>query len=196
MSLQNRPDLLLVRCSNLVSSLCVGVYLIHCDVISFHSPGLRVFYADLLFHRIGSVSRHDLSGSIFQGLPEGIVEGTLDAGVWVLLESDGVEVGVHVDAGASGGGHFEEVATKVSGFIGGIEKVGGVKGLMDIADEVQQVSGHEGSLKGDAIDIMFENRGAVVNDVDGIDVLLQGAHAVEGEVGVVYSACYPIHTCW
>lgn len=59
---------------------------------------------------------------------------------------------------------------------------------MDIADEVQEVPGHESPLERDAIFIGLEDALAPVDDIDSVDVLLVLGHALEGKIWVVGSA--------
>jgi hypothetical protein len=122
-------------------------------------------------------------------LPEGIVEWSLDAGVGVLFESNGVEVRVKVEVSRSvDEGDFDEVASQITSFEGLVEVVGGVQRLVDISNDMKQVSCHPSSFEGDSFLVGLEGRHAPVDGVDRVDVLLIGAHSLEGVIGIIYSA--------
>ena len=82
-----------------------------------------VFYAQLFLQFCGGESFHDGSRFIFEIFSESIVQRSDDARIWILIECNGVEVGVQVDGFAIDGGNFDQVAAQISSFIGEIEHV-------------------------------------------------------------------------
>jgi hypothetical protein len=122
---------------------------------------------------------------VLEGLAESIVEGSINTGISVLLESNRIEVGMQVDAGSCRGEHLDQIASKITSFVGSVKHEGRVKRLMDISDEMKKVPRHKGSFERNAIEIVFEDGEAPIDDIDGVDILLVRGHSAEGEVGVV-----------
>ncbi len=56
---------------------------------------------------------------------------------------------------------------------------------MDIADNMEQISGHESSFKTDTIFVGFKNTFCPAQSVQGVDVLLELSHRLEHVFRVV-----------
>lgn len=63
-----------------------------------------------------------------------------------------------------------------------------MEGLVDISNQVEKVSGHESPLEADSFLIRLQHALAPVDDVDRVDILLVLCHALESEVGIVWTA--------
>jgi hypothetical protein len=60
-----------------------------------------------------------------------------------------------------------------------------VEGLMDVSDDVEEISGHEGAFEGEGIFVGGEDGFAPVDGVDGVYVALEFVHTHEGVFWVV-----------
>jgi len=85
-------------------------------------------------------------------------------------------------------GHFDEVSSQISIFEGFVEIVGGVERLMNITNNMKQISSHECPLKSDTFFVGFKDTFAPVYCVDRVDILLIRGHSLEGVVRIVYAA--------
>ena len=121
-------------------------------------------------------------------LPEAVIEGPLNSVDRILLQRNCIEESVQIHAAAVDEVDVDEVAPQISSFIGIVEEVGVVQRLMDISNHMQEISGHPSSLEGYAVSVVPQYIFAPVYGVDGVDVLLEGGHALEGVVGVVHSS--------
>ena len=90
-------------------------------------------------------------------LSETVVERSLNSVVRILLESNGIKIGMQVEATSIQKVDFDEIASKISSFIALIEEIGVVQRLMNISNNVQQISGHKGSLEGNTIPVVSDH---------------------------------------
>ena len=58
---------------------------------------------------------------------------------------------------------------------------------MSISDDMDKISGHEGSFEGDFFLVGSQDGDCPVDGVDGVDIFLQFGHSFEGVIGVVGS---------
>ena len=82
---------------------------------------------------------------------------------------------------------MDKIAPQISSFIGIVEEIGVMQRLVDIPNHMQEISGHPTPLEGYTVPIVPQNIFAPVDGVDGVDILLEGGHALEGIVGIVHS---------
>ena len=70
-------------------------------------------------------------------MPETVIERSLNSVVRILLESNGIEISMQVEATSIQKVDFDEIASKISSFIGLIEEIGVVQRLMNISNNMQ-----------------------------------------------------------
>lgn len=78
--------------------------------------------------------------------------------------------------------------SEITGFEGGVEHHGRVERLVDVPNQMQQVSGHKSSLEASSVLISGEYAVAPVEDIDSIDILLVLGHSLKGEIRVIGAA--------
>lgn len=71
---------------------------------------MRILVLHPFFELIGRVLLHEVLGLALEGGSESVVEGAFDAVDWVLIESDGVKIGMEVHICSVGGEDVDEIA--------------------------------------------------------------------------------------
>ena len=179
--------LVLVGLCNLIGILSETVYLIDCVFKSFSGPYFGILYCYLLLQRFWWVLAHQFLCLIFQLLPEAVIEGPLNSVIRILLQSNCIEESMQVHTAAVDKFDVDEIAPQISCFIGIVEEVCIVQRLMDISNHMQEIPGHPSPLEGYAIPVVPQDIFTPVNGIDGVDILLEGGHTLEGVVRVVNS---------